>query len=205
MYCIFVAGMPAAGKSTMVEMIAGRMKLPVLSKDAIKERLYDEVGFRSREEKVKLGTASMEIMYYIAGQLMGAAQPFILENNFEHSSEPGLRALLSKYQYPALTILLTGDPKVVCQRFLERDMGTGRHRGHIVNDCYPEREGDGFSGKRTAALSCEDYLCAVRTRGFDDFDIGGTKIRVDVTDFSKIDTEELFSQIAVWKEQVLHG
>lgn len=96
MYCIFVAGMPAAGKSTMAEMIAGRMKLPVLSKDAIKERLYDEVGFQSREEKVKLGTASMEIMYYIAGQLMGAAQPFILENNFEHSSEPGLRALLSK-------------------------------------------------------------------------------------------------------------
>ena len=46
MYCIFVAGMPAAGKSTMAEMIAGRMKLPVLSKDAIKERLYDEVGFQ---------------------------------------------------------------------------------------------------------------------------------------------------------------
>mgnify|MGYP006922383855 CR=1 FL=1 len=30
------------------------------------------MGFRSREEKVRLGNASMEIMYAVAGQLMGA-------------------------------------------------------------------------------------------------------------------------------------
>ena len=70
MYCILVTGIPAAGKSTMAETIAERMKLPVISKDTIKELLFDNVGFQSREEKVNLGIASMEIMYYVAGQLM---------------------------------------------------------------------------------------------------------------------------------------
>ncbi len=52
MYCILVTGIPAAGKSTMAETLAENLKLPVISKDTIKELLFDCVGFRSREEKV---------------------------------------------------------------------------------------------------------------------------------------------------------
>lgn len=81
MYCILVTGIPAAGKSTMAQALAEKMHLPLLSKDVIKERLFDTIGFQSRAEKVKLGTASMEILYYAAGQLMRAGQPFILEKN----------------------------------------------------------------------------------------------------------------------------
>ena len=96
MFCILVTGIPAAGKSVMAETISERLKLPVISKDAIKELLFDNVGFQSRAEKVNLGIASMEIMYYAAGQLMKTGQPFILENNFEYSSEPGIKHLLER-------------------------------------------------------------------------------------------------------------
>ena len=65
-----VTGIPASGKSTMAEYLGRKLCLPVISKDTAKEHLYDTVGFRSREEKVKLGTAAMNIMYYMAGQLM---------------------------------------------------------------------------------------------------------------------------------------
>ena len=34
------------------------------------------------------------------------------------------------------------------------------------------------------------------------FLVGGTQIKVDTTDFSKIDMEELFSQIAAWKDEI---
>lgn len=51
MYCILVTGIPAAGKSTMAETLAENLKLPVISKDTVKELLFDCVGFRSREEK----------------------------------------------------------------------------------------------------------------------------------------------------------
>ena len=46
----------------MAEAIAEQLKLPVISKDTIKEFLFDHVGFQSRAEKVNLGIASMEIM-----------------------------------------------------------------------------------------------------------------------------------------------
>ena len=204
MYCILVTGIPAAGKSTMAEMISERLKLPVISKDTVKELLFDNVGFQSREEKVKLGVASMEIMYYVAGQLMKAGQSFILENNFEYSSEQGIRNLLEQYQYSVLTITLTGDYKVIYQRFLERESSPDRHRGHVVNDCYPEKKECNPKESKATSISYENYVHGIEQRGFDSFSVDGKQIKIDTTDFSKIDMDELFSQIAAWKAEILH-
>ena len=204
MYCILVTGIPAAGKSTMAEAISERLKLPVISKDAVKELLFDNVGFQSREEKVNLGIASMEIMYYVAGQLMKAGQSFILENNFEYSSEQGIKTLLEKFQYSVLTITLTGDYQVIYQRFLERESSPDRHRGHVVNDCYPEKKENNLKELKAKTISYENFVHGIERRGFDAFGVDGRQIKVDTTDFSKIDMEELFSQIAAWKEEILH-
>ncbi len=189
----------------MAEMIAERLKLPVISKDTVKELLFDNVGFQSREEKVNLGIASMEIMYYVAGQLMKAGQSFILENNFEYSSEQGIKNLLEKYQYSVLTITLTGDYKVIYRRFLERESSPDRHRGHVVNDCYPEKKESSLKGPKPTSISYENYVYGIEKRGFDAFFVDGKQIKVDTTDFSKIDMEELCSQIAAWKEEILHA
>ncbi len=204
MYCILVTGIPAAGKSTMAKVVSEKLKLPVISKDTIKELLFDNVGFQSRTEKVKLGIASMEIMYYVASQLMKAGQPFILENNFEYSSEQGMKSLLEKYQYSVLTITLTGDYKVIYQRFLERENSPDRHRGHVVNDCYPEKKENNMKTLKAKTISYENFVCGIEKRGFDAFCVDGRQIKVDITDFSTINMEELFSQIAAWKEEILH-
>ena len=203
MYCILLAGMPATGKSTMAKVLSKRLKLPAISKDSIKELLFDNVGFQSRAEKVNLGIASMEIMYYTAGQLMKAGQPFILENNFE-SSEKGMKNLVEKYQYSALTLTLTGDYKVIYQRFLERESSPDRHRGHVVNDCYPEKKEDNLKTLKTETISYENFVRGIEQRGFDAFCVDGGQIKVDTTDFSKINMEELFSRIEAWKEEILH-
>ncbi len=204
MYCILVTGIPAAGKSTMAEVMSERLKLPVISKDTIKELLFDNVGFQSRAEKVNLGIASMEIMYYAAGQLMKAGQSFILENNFEYSSEHGIKNLLEKYQYSALTITLTGDYEVIYQRFLERENSPDRHKGHVVNDCYPEKKENNLKTLKAKTISFENFVHGIEKRGFDVFCVDGGQIKVDTTDFSKINMEKLFSQIAAWKEEILH-
>lgn len=204
MYCILVTGSPAAGKSTMAKVLSERLKLPVISKDAVKELLFDNVGFRSREEKVNLGIASMEIMYYVAGQLMSASQPFIMENNFEYSSQQGIQNLLDKYQYPALTIALTGDYKVIYRRYLERESSPDRHRGHVVNDCYPEKKKNDPAICKVTPVSYENFAQGIKQRGFDAFWVDGKQMKVDTTDFSKIDMEELVSQIAAWTEEIRH-
>ena len=187
----------------MAEALSERLKLPVISKDAIKELLFDNVGFKSREEKVNLGIAGMRIMYYAAGQLMKARLPFILENNFE-SSEHGIKDLIEKYQYSALTVTLTGDYRAIYRRFLERESSPGRHRGHVVNDCYPEKEENTLKALKAKTISYENFVRGIEQRGFDAFCVGGRQIKVDTTDFSKINMEELFSQIAAWKEEILH-
>lgn len=204
MYCLLVTGIPAAGKSTMAKVMSEKLKLPVISKDTIKELLFDNVGFQSRAEKVKLGIASMEIMYYVAGQLMKAGQPFILENNFEYSSEFGIKNLIEKYQYSVLTITLTGDYKVIYQRFLERENSPDRHRGHVVNDCYPEKKENNLKTLKAKTISYENFVCGIEKRGFDAFCVDGRQIKIDTTDFSKIDMEELLSQIEAWKGEILH-
>ena len=135
---------------------------------------------------------------------MKAGQPFLLENNFEYSSEQELKTLLEKYDYSVLTITLTGDYKVIYQRFLARDLSPDRHRGHVVNDCFPEKQEHSLEEIKAASISYEDYVHSLEQRGFEDFFVGVKQIKVDTTDFTKIDMEELFAQITAWRQEMLH-
>lgn len=192
MYCILITGIPASGKTTMAECISRRFGLPVISKDLIKEKLYDQVGFHSREEKVKLGIASMEIMYYVAEQMMRCGKAFILENNFENISRDGLFAILEKYSYTAITVRLTGDYELIYRRFEERNSSPERHRGHVVDDQYPEVPG--FTGEHPT-MTRERYIEAIKTRGFDTFAGNGPCITVDTTDFERVDMEAILKEL----------
>ena len=192
MYCIMVGGMPAAGKSTLARELSCRLGLPMFSKDDIKELLYDTVGFRGRAEKVALGVGAMEALYYAAGQVMARGGSVILENNFENASLPGLRALLEKYQARPLTVLLTGDSEVLYQRFLERDQSPQRHRGHVVNTCYPEPKGE---RPPYAPMSYAQYVEGFTQRGMDSFAPGGPRLTVDATDLDKVDWQALAEEI----------
>lgn len=191
MYCILVTGIPASGKSTMAETLAERLGLSVISKDRIKELMFDDIGFRSREEKVKLGIASMNIMYYMAEQLMKNHQAFILENNFENISKESLLAILEKYSYKAITVTLTGDYEKIYHRFLERNTSPDRHRGHVVNSSYPEPE----NHVEEPCISYENFTAGITNRGMDCFVANGPHIVVDTTDFEKIDIEDLVEKI----------
>lgn len=193
-YCILVTGIPASGKSTMARFLAERLSLPMFSKDHIKEILFDEVGFQSREEKVKLGIASMKIMYDTAEQMMKCGQPFVLENNFETISKDGLFALLERYSYQAITVRMTGDYEKIYERFIERNQSEERHRGHVVNDCYPEIA----AGKMADPISFARFVDGIQSRGMDCFVGNGPELIVDTTDFQKIDCEAVLKAISEW-------
>ncbi|HIR88428.1 MAG TPA: AAA family ATPase [Candidatus Fimimorpha faecalis] len=199
MYCILVTGIPASGKSSIGKFLAENLKLPIISKDTIKELMYDVIGFQSRDEKVKLGIASMNIMYYMAEQLMKCQWPFILENNFENISREGLLLILEKYSYKAITITLTGDYKKIYQRFVERNNSPERHRGHIVNDCYPEKK----RNNNILPASYETFMAGIINRGMDNFVANGPHILLDTTDFSQIDRDDLLSKITKYQEEIL--
>lgn len=192
MDCVLVMGIPASGKTRLAEYLSEKLDFPVISKDRVKELLFDTVGFRSREEKVALGVAAMEACYYFVEQMMKRGKPFLLENNFENSSRPGMEALLEKYQCRAVSVVLTGDHAAIYRRFLERDRSPDRHRGHVVNTCYPEPTGE---KPPYTPITLEQFVSSIKSRGMEDFDLGGPRIVVDTTDFSKVNYEEILREV----------
>ena len=69
--------MPASGKTTLAIQLSQKLGIPMFSKDSIKEDLFDRLGFQSRQEKVQLGLAAMDILYYAAQQCLTAGQSVI--------------------------------------------------------------------------------------------------------------------------------
>ena len=58
MNIIIVAGMPASGKTTFVNKLSKELGFPVLEKDAIKEELFDVIGFQNYAQKRNSGNRS---------------------------------------------------------------------------------------------------------------------------------------------------
>lgn len=194
MVCILVSGLPATGKSTMAAYLSKQLGIPVFSKDAIKERLFDTLGFSSREEKVRLGVAAMEILYDCARTCLSCGQSVILENNFEDTSREGLAALLAACPCEVITVHMTGDLRAIYVRFAQRDQSPERHRGHVVNDCYPEKPGSA-SAHRT--MPYEAFAASMLGRGMDRLPWDGPCVRVDTTDFDKVNREAVLHSVRV--------
>lgn len=190
MNLILIAGLPASGKSRFAVYVGKELGIPVIVKDEIKEILFDGIGFQSRAEKVKLGDAAMNIMYYMANELMARGHSVILDNNFEACSVPGLKRLLVAYPCRLITVRFDGDIRAIYQRFIQRDQDPDRHRGHIVNTVYPE-----IAPEPYVPIPFEEFERKFRERGMLDFTIGGRLITVDTTSFKHYSNEELLSRL----------
>lgn len=193
MYAILIAGAPACGKTTLARGLSKELSIPAVSKDEIKERLFDTAGFRSRGEKVALGQGSEQILYYFAARLLDAGQPVILENNFENSSQEGLAALFAPRSCRALTLLLQAEPDTLYARYLQREKSPARHLGHVFNSSYPPPEG----APLPSPLTREQFLSGIRQRGMADFHFGQT-LPVDAAFPEKIDIPALANTVRRW-------
>lgn len=189
MRCILMSGLPASGKSTVARQLSEMFGYPLLSKDRLKEILFDNVGFDSHESKRKLDRASTYTMYYIADMLMSNKSPLILDNNFENATSKEIGDILDKHGYIAVTVRLQGDMDVFIDRYNRRNGTDERHRGHSLNTRYPE--GD---MKEEVALATKETFKSYIERGMDSFCIGKS-INIDTTDLGSVDYAELFKAI----------
>ena len=121
-------------------------------------------------------------------------------NNFENISKEPLTKILEKYSYTAITVTLTGNYSKIYQRFIERNNSQDRHRGHVVNDSYPEK----FANSVVKPISYKDFVNGIQGRGMDHFSANGSHIVVDTTDFKKLNIESLIQQIENYKEEILY-
>jgi predicted kinase len=82
---VLVSGAPGSGKTTIAVPLAAELGFPLLSKDIIKEQLFDVLGAGDGDSvswSKRLGAASMELMWTLAGQFPEA----VLEAGFRPHS-----------------------------------------------------------------------------------------------------------------------
>ena len=79
---VMVTGLPGSGKTSLSAPVAAALSLPRLSKDAIKEALWDALGPGDLEWSKRLGRASAAALASLAHSLPGA-----VIDHFVHTDE----------------------------------------------------------------------------------------------------------------------
>ena len=75
MYCILVTGIPAAGKSTIANFIAEKLNIPMISKDGIKEILFDSGSACTYKNRMQNGVG-----IEMASVIPGFAQKYDIDD-----------------------------------------------------------------------------------------------------------------------------
>ena len=181
---IVVTGRPAAGKSTLARWLAAQVQLPLVSKDPIREVLFDRLGSRDRPWAQLLGRASIDLMFYFAAAQLAAGHSLILDNAFAPAlSAERFRSLQRQFDVPIIQVVCDADVATLMRRFDARAQAGGRHPGH---------------GDQAVIESRQAWLASV---GVPEpmfshvMDLDGAVIKLDTTDFSQIDYAALLQQV----------
>lgn len=193
MELIIIAGMPASGKSTVAAKISKAFGYPILEKDAIKEELFDTIGFTNYAEKRRHDVAATAVLLRCMDALLEGGTSMICVNNFRPEAQPQVQEILFRHPCKCVTVFFSGDADEFYKRYVERDQKHLRHLGHVLQDHYPPREGDSLDYTMTRQEFAEKF----EQLGMADFRIEGERIEVDATHPEKIDTEKLINDIRI--------
>lgn len=185
MLLIIVTGAPAAGKTTVGRRIAEAFCLPFISKDGIKETLFDSLGWKDREWSKKLGAASMELLFHLVEVLLQAGRPCVVEANFYpefHTSR--FLVLKQEFGFEPFQVVCRANTEVLAERYKQRAISGERHSGHVDR------------------VLVEEFDFETLPDRFHALEIGGQVVQVDTTHFEAIDYEDLFQAIAYAREKL---
>jgi glucokinase len=125
---VLVTGPPASGKTTLAAPLAAALGLPLIGKDLIKEALFDALGTGDRAWSRRLGKASYEVLFAVAGALPAA----VIDANLGPEAAPRLRALDAHL----VEVFCRCPAAEVGRRFTAR--APTRHPGHVDHLLAPE-------------------------------------------------------------------
>ncbi len=175
---IVISGFSCTGKTTLGRQLSQELSLPFISRDDLKESLFDSLGWKDREWSKRLGIASYKLLYYFIESQLSVGRSLAVESNFkpEFDTDKFLQ-LKNQYKFEPIQIYCKTEPTILFQRFKSRFESGQRHPGHIDNLNYEEFQTDLIKGG--------SYI----------LDIGGKVFEIDTTDFEKIDYKILFEEI----------
>ena len=174
---VVLSGYPATGKTSLGVHLSCEFGFPLVSKDMVKERLFDILGPGDNDWSHLLGRASMAVLYAQAGAVLGAGVGVVAEANFD--AELGgrdLRALLRDHEVPVCQVILQAAPEALVSRAKERAASGERHPGHNEQYLIAELE----------KMVATPYEAP---------ELPGEHFEVDVTDLDKVDLEAVTARV----------
>jgi predicted kinase len=131
-WAVIVNGPPGSGKTTTARSLAAVLQVPLFSKDAVKETLLDELGYRSREESRAIGAASGEVLWTLLRDCPG---PAVVESWLAPHMRDIVRAGLRRAEVERVIEVWCSCPfDEIRRRYAERE----RHPGHFDSALLPE-------------------------------------------------------------------
>jgi predicted kinase len=109
----------------LARRLGAELGWPVLEKDAIKERLFEELGTGDRAWSKRLGyNAIMELFTRVEAELAGG-RSVVAEANFEPTDD--LARIVAATGACCVQVVLHSEVDAILERFRRRD----RHPGHL--------------------------------------------------------------------------
>lgn len=175
---IIISGPSCTGKTILAQKISEKFKIPFITKDGIKELLFDNLGWSDRDWSKKLGVASYSLLHYFLDSMLAVGNSLIIESNFKPEFETKeISKRVIKYNYFPLQIMCQCDGKILFERFKQRSESGQRHPGHCDTSNYDEFKDLLLKGK------------------FEPLDIGGEVVIFDSTDLNNLDYESIFNKV----------
>ena len=129
---IVVHGAAAAGKTELSTYLARELRLPLLSKDDIKETLFAHFAHHSIAESDRIDAASLDLLWTWLDRWMAHNQAtMMVETAFpEAISQPLLMDLVQRHNHAVVQIHCHAAETVLRQRYVDRARTPDRHPGH---------------------------------------------------------------------------
>lgn len=175
---IIVTGPSATGKTGLAERLAADLKLPAVHKDAIKEQLFNSLGWSDREWSRKLGGASYDLLWLVAERILAADCPALIEGNIRGMvAETQLRTIAARTGCRFAQVNCRAGPRILLARYRQRARSGERHPGHLDDPDDPTLREQFADGR------------------YEPLDIGGPVIEIDMTDKEAIDYAGLLKRL----------
>lgn len=135
MKVIIISGQEATGKSTAGAELAKHLGYQFVSKDAIKEALFDEKP-RSTWHYTWYDKHAKAALFSCVERLAQQGESLVVESNFIDEDRPRLLTCLND-QATVREVFFYANGFVSFKRFVRRNESGERHKGHHDRRCYP--------------------------------------------------------------------
>ena len=170
---IVVTGLPGTGKTSVGRILSEQLRVPCLSKDACKERIFDALGWKDKAWSLKVSEASHRIIDDIVEQELTASRSVIVESHFKPEIDAArFRDCQRRFGAVGIQVLCWAHGDVLFERYWARQR-THRHPGHVEIATLEEQR------RCLAVGKCEPLQ------------LDGPVIEVDTTDFATVDFSRL--------------